>query len=98
MPGVGYVLASVSSGAGGLSRVRAKQRDSAAQAHLSPAPAPETVCQLLRAGVTVLRDVFGIVPLDWRAWAVMVPTVVLSSLAGVYMTRWILELVPLWES
>jgi Ca2+-transporting ATPase len=52
----------------------------------------------LLALYTPLRDVFGIVPLDWRAWAVMVPTVVLSSLSGVYMTRWILKLVPLWES
>jgi P-type Ca2+ transporter type 2C len=46
---------------------------------------------------TPLRDIFGIVALDWRAWAVMVPVVILSSLAGVYMTRWILKLVPLWE-
>jgi magnesium-transporting ATPase (P-type) len=46
---------------------------------------------------TPLRDVFGIVALDWRAWAVMVPVVAGSSLWGVYMTRWILKLVPLWE-
>jgi Ca2+-transporting ATPase len=45
---------------------------------------------------TPLRDVFGIVALDWRAWAVMVPVVAGSSLWGVYMTRWILKLVPLW--
>lgn len=46
---------------------------------------------------TPLGQLFGIVPLDWRAWAVMIPVVVGSSLAGVYMTRWILKLVPLWE-
>lgn len=46
---------------------------------------------------TPLRNLFGIVPLDWRAWVVMVSVVILSSLAGVYMTRWILKLVPLWE-
>jgi hypothetical protein len=38
------------------------------------------------------------VPLDWQAWAVMVTVVAGSSLAGVYMTRWILKRVPLWES
>jgi hypothetical protein len=47
---------------------------------------------------TPLRDLFGIVPLDARAWAVMLPVVALSSLTGVYMTRWILKLVPLWEN
>lgn len=47
---------------------------------------------------TPLGQVFGIVPLDWRAWAVMIPVVVGSSLAGVYMTRWILKLVPLWDA
>jgi P-type Ca2+ transporter type 2C len=46
---------------------------------------------------TPLRQVFGIVALDWRAWAVMIPTVIGSSLFGVYMTRWILKYVPLWE-
>jgi Ca2+-transporting ATPase len=46
---------------------------------------------------TPLREVFGIVPLDWRAWAVMAPVVAASSLAGVFMTRWILRLVPLWR-
>ncbi len=46
---------------------------------------------------TPLGRLFGIVPLDWRAWAVMIPVVVASSLAGVYMTRWILKLAPLWE-
>jgi Ca2+-transporting ATPase len=51
----------------------------------------------LLALYTPLRDVFGVVPLDWRAWAVMVPVVAGSSLWGVYMTRWILKLVPLWE-
>lgn len=51
----------------------------------------------LLALYTPLRSLFGIVPLDWRAWAVMIPVVILSSTAGVYMTRWILKLVPLWE-
>jgi len=51
----------------------------------------------LLALYTPLRDVFGIMALDWRAWGVMVPVVVLSSLAGIYMTRWILKLIPLWE-
>jgi Ca2+-transporting ATPase len=51
----------------------------------------------LLALYTPLRNLFGIVPLDWRAWAVMIPVVAGSSLAGVYMTRWILKLVPLWE-
>jgi P-type Ca2+ transporter type 2C len=46
---------------------------------------------------TPLGQLFGIVPLDWRAWAVMLPVVAGSSLAGVYMTRWILKWVPLWE-
>jgi P-type Ca2+ transporter type 2C len=46
---------------------------------------------------TPLSNLFGIVPLDWRAWAVMLPVVAGSSLAGVYMTRWILKLIPLWE-
>jgi len=50
----------------------------------------------LLALYTPLRQVFGAVPLDWRAWALMVPVVAGSSLAGVYMTRWILGLVPLW--
>ncbi len=54
------------------------------------------VLQLL-ALYTPLRDLFGIVPLDWRAWALMIPAVILSSVAGIYMTRWILKLVPLWE-
>jgi Ca2+-transporting ATPase len=52
----------------------------------------------LLALYTPLRNLFGIVPLDWRAWAVMIPVVAGSSLAGVYMTRWILKLVPLWEA
>jgi len=52
----------------------------------------------LLALYTPLRQVFGIVPLDWRAWAVMIPVVAGSSLAGVYMTRWILKRVPLWEA
>jgi hypothetical protein len=46
---------------------------------------------------TPLRHVFGAVPLDWRAWAVMLPVLGASSFAGIYMTRWILRLVPLWE-
>jgi hypothetical protein len=51
----------------------------------------------LLALYTPLADVFGIMPLDWRAWAVMIPVVAGSSLWGIYMTRWILKLVPLWE-
>ncbi len=50
----------------------------------------------LLALYTPLRDLFGVIPLDWRAWAVMVPVTAGSSLAGVYMTRWILKLVPMW--
>jgi len=46
---------------------------------------------------TPLRIVFGVVPLDWRAWALMVSVVVLSSVTGVYMTRWILQRFPLWS-
>jgi Ca2+-transporting ATPase len=52
----------------------------------------------LLALYTPLRNLFDIVPLDWRAWAVMLPVVAASSLTGVYMTRWILKLVPLWEA
>jgi Ca2+-transporting ATPase len=52
----------------------------------------------LLALYTPLRNLFGIVPLDWRAWIVMLPVVAASSLTGVYMTRWILKLVPLWEA
>jgi Ca2+-transporting ATPase len=51
----------------------------------------------LAALYTPLRELFGVVPLDWRAWAAMVPVVVASSVAGVYMTRWILRWIPLWE-
>jgi Ca2+-transporting ATPase len=51
----------------------------------------------LLALYTPLRNLFGIVPLDWRAWLVMILVVVGSSLSGVYMTRWILKLVPMWE-
>jgi len=54
------------------------------------------VLQLL-ALYTPLRNVFGVVPLDWRAWLVLVPVVAGSSLWGVYMTRWILRLLPLWD-
>jgi Ca2+-transporting ATPase len=46
---------------------------------------------------TPVRDLFGVVPLDWRAWAVMLPVVVLSSIIGIFMTRWILRLLPLWR-
>jgi Ca2+-transporting ATPase len=52
----------------------------------------------LLALYTPLYHVFGIQPLDWRAWAVMIPVTAGSSLAGVYMTRWILQLIPLWEA
>jgi Ca2+-transporting ATPase len=51
----------------------------------------------LLALYTPLRVLFGVVALDWRAWAVMVPVTAGSSLAGVYMTRWILKLFPMWE-
>ncbi len=51
----------------------------------------------LLALYTPLRALFGVIPLDWRAWAVMVPVTVGSSFAGVYMTRWILKLFPLWD-
>ena len=52
----------------------------------------------LLALYTPLRALFGVIPLDWRAWAVMVPVTAGSSLAGVYMTRWILKLFPMWEN
>jgi Ca2+-transporting ATPase len=51
----------------------------------------------LLALYTPLRGLFGVVALDWRAWAVMVPVTTGSSFAGVYMTRWILKLFPMWE-
>lgn len=51
----------------------------------------------LLALYTPLHSIFGIVALDWRAWVVMVLVVAGSSLTGVYMTRWILKLVPMWE-
>jgi Ca2+-transporting ATPase len=51
----------------------------------------------LLALYTPLRGLFGVVALDWRAWAVMLPVTAGSSFAGVYMTRWILKLFPLWE-
>jgi Ca2+-transporting ATPase len=51
----------------------------------------------LLALYTPLRELFDVVALGWQAWAVMVPVTAGSSLAGVYMTRWILKLVPLWE-
>jgi Ca2+-transporting ATPase len=50
----------------------------------------------LLALYTPLRNLFGVVPLDWRAWLVMIPVTAGSSVFGVYMTRWILKLVPLW--
>jgi len=50
----------------------------------------------LLALYTPLRNIFNVLPLDWRAWAVMIPVTAGSSLFGVYMTRWILKLVPLW--
>ena len=52
----------------------------------------------LLALYTPLHYVFGIQPLDWRAWAVMIPVTAGASLAGVYMTRWILRLIPLWDA
>jgi Ca2+-transporting ATPase len=55
------------------------------------------VCLQLLALYTPLRSLFGVIPLDWRAWAVMIPITAGSSLAGVYMTRWILKLFPMWE-
>jgi P-type Ca2+ transporter type 2C len=51
----------------------------------------------LLALYTPLRSLFGVIPLDWKAWAVMVPVMAGSSLAGIYMTRWILKLFPMWE-
>jgi P-type Ca2+ transporter type 2C len=51
----------------------------------------------LLALYTPLRDLFGVVALDWRAWLVMVPVTAGSSFAGVHMTRWILKLIPLWD-
>jgi Ca2+-transporting ATPase len=51
----------------------------------------------LLALYTPLRGLFGVIALDWRAWAVMVPVTAGSSLAGIYMTRWILRLFPMWE-
>ena len=51
----------------------------------------------LLALYTPLRGLFGVIALDWRAWVVMVPVTTGSSFAGVYMTRWILKRVPLWN-
>jgi Ca2+-transporting ATPase len=51
----------------------------------------------LLALYTPLRTLFGVVALDWRAWAVMVPVMIGSSVVGIYMTRWILKLFPMWE-
>jgi len=52
----------------------------------------------LLALYTPLRGLFGVIPLDWRAWIVMVPVTAGSSTWGVYMTRWLLKFFPLWES
>jgi P-type Ca2+ transporter type 2C len=52
----------------------------------------------LLALYTPLRDLFGVIALDWRAWAVMIPVTAGSSFAGVYMTRWILKLFPMWAN
>jgi Ca2+-transporting ATPase len=51
----------------------------------------------LLALYTPLRALFGVIPLDWRAWAVMIPVMAGSSFAGVYMTRWTLKLFPMWD-
>jgi len=50
----------------------------------------------LLALYTPLRNLFGVVALDWRPWLVMIPVTAGSSFFGVYMTRWILKLIPLW--
>ena len=52
----------------------------------------------LLALYTPLRGLFGVIPLDWRAWAVMIPVTAGSSVAGVYMTRWLLKFFPMWEN
>jgi hypothetical protein len=51
----------------------------------------------LLALYTPLRFVFGVVPLDWRAWLITIAVTAGSSFFGVYMTRWIFKLVPLWD-
>jgi len=51
----------------------------------------------LLALYTPLCNLFDTVPLDWRAWTVMALVVAGSSFFGVYMTRWILKFVPLWD-
>lgn len=51
----------------------------------------------LLALYTPLRNLFGVIALDWRAWLVMIPVTAGSSIFGVYMTRWILKRVPLWD-
>jgi Ca2+-transporting ATPase len=51
----------------------------------------------LLALYTPLRNLFGVIPLDYRAWLVMLPVTAGSSFFGVYMTRWILKLIPLWS-
>jgi Ca2+-transporting ATPase len=50
----------------------------------------------LLALYTPLRELFGVVALDWRAWLVMLPVTAGSSFFGVYMTRWILRYIPMW--
>jgi Ca2+-transporting ATPase len=51
----------------------------------------------LLALYTPLRHLFGVVPLNWQAWAVMLSVVLGSSLAGISMTRWLLRWFPLWD-
>jgi magnesium-transporting ATPase (P-type) len=46
---------------------------------------------------TPLCNLFGVVPLDWRAWLVIILVTAGSSFFGVYMVRWVLKLVPLWD-
>ncbi len=51
----------------------------------------------LLALYTPLRNLFDVVPLNLQAWLIMALVVVGSSLSGIYMTRWILKLFPLWD-
>ena len=51
----------------------------------------------LLALYTPLRGLLGVEPLDRWAWGFMLLVVAGSSLSGVYMTRWILRHVPLWD-
>jgi Ca2+-transporting ATPase len=52
----------------------------------------------LLALYTPLRFIFGVVPLGWEAWVVMIAVTAGSSFFGVYMTRWILKYIPLWDT